>query len=197
MARLLVLGDDRTADYHARQLIKALGREAVLQAGSAQAADALATYLAGAQPGDGVVPHPTMPHLLWEWLASRISARPAPAPRGWALPFESVGPAGEVYLSAAAWLCPATCVEPAHCPVLHAPRDWSLADVIEMRARDLGYAPAMFHVLQRAAGVAAIDTSELLEAAATLAGKRVLVATSSHCHAAIGALEPVYPEKRL
>lgn len=197
MARLLVLGDDRTAAYHARQLVKALGPSAVLQAGSAEAGDVLATFLAGAQPGDGVVPHPTMPHLFWEWLAGRISARPAPAPRGWALPFESVGPAGEVYLSAAAWLCPATCVEPAHCPVLHAPRDWSLADIIETRARELGYSPAMFHVLQRAAGVAAVDASELLEAAHSLAGKRVLVATSSHCHAAIGALEPHYAEKRL
>lgn len=187
MARLLVLGDDRTADYHARQLARALGQESV------ERGDRLAGFLAGARAGDGVVPHPTMPHLLWEWLAERLRARRVPAPRGWGLPFESAGPAGEVYLSAAAWICPATCVEPEHCPILHGPRDWSLADMIESRARELGYAPAMFHVLQRAGGVAAVDAAELLGAARSLVGRRVLVATSSHCHAAVGALEPQLP----
>jgi hypothetical protein len=190
MARLLVLGDDDTADYHARQLAKALGRTAVVRTSSASSAPALAGFLRTAMPGDAIVPHPTMPHLLWEWLATQIRARRGPAPRGWGLPFEAAGPGGEVYLSAAAWRCPATCVEPAHCPVLHGPRDWSLAAIIGARASELGYTPAMFHVLQRAGGIAVVDVEDLLEAARTLAGRRVLVATSSHCHAAVGALEP-------
>jgi hypothetical protein len=189
MAHVLVLGGDEVGRYHAVQLTKALGPAAVEVAPAAAAAEALARFLSSAARTDAVVPHPLMPHLLWEWLATELDASPAPAPRGWGLPFEAPGRSGEVYLSAAGWRCPAACVEPAHCPVLHAPRDWSLADIIEARALDLGYAAAVFRVLQLAGGIAAVPVAELI-AARALRGRRVLVATSSHCHAAVGVLEP-------
>jgi hypothetical protein len=135
-----------------------------------------------------------MPHLLRRWLAAELGAAPAPTPGGWGLPFEVAGPEGELYLSAAAWTCPATCVEPAHCPVLHAARDWDLAGIIAERARELGYEPVVFPVLHYAAGVATIPAA-VLQAALRVRGPRLLVATSSHCHAAIGALLAPPPGK--
>jgi hypothetical protein len=83
-------------------------------------------------------------------------------------------------------------VEPAHCPVLHAPRDWDLAEIIEQQARALGYEPAVLRCLHLANGVGAIRVSDVL--AARERGRsacRVLVATSSRCHAAVGALRPI------
>ena len=135
-----------------------------------------------------------MPHLLWRWLAGELGASAAEVPRGWALPFEVPGADGELYLSAAAWTCPATCVEPAHCPVLHGPKDWDLAGLIEGRARELGFEPVVFRVRHYAAGVATIPAAALQAALRTRAS-RLLVATSSHCHAAVGALLAPVPGK--
>jgi len=141
---------------------------------------------------DHLVPAPFAPHLLGEWLAGELSARVEEPPRGWGLPFERPGGPGQLFLSAAAWTCPATCVEPAHCPVLHAPRDWDLADLIEERAASLGYRPAVFRCLHLAGGVGSVRVAEVLAARDRLRGSDapVLVATSSHCHAAVGALRP-------
>ncbi len=108
------------------------------------------------------------------------------------VPYEHPGLSGELYLSAAAWRCPATCIEPAHCPVLHAPRDWDLADIIEERAASLGYLPAVFRCLHFAGGVGAVAVGDMLAArdrlASAPAGGVALVALSSRCHAAVGAL---------
>lgn len=151
----------------------------------------LGRWLRRAEPGDHLVPAPRAPHLVWEWMASELGATPAEVPRGWDLPYEMAGSRGELFLSAAAWTCPPTCVEPSHCPVLHAPRDWDLADVIERRAGVLGYVPAVFRCLHLAGGVGALRVDDLLaalQAAHQLMGCRILVATSSRCHAAVGAL---------
>jgi len=144
---------------------------------------------AGVSADDRLIPAPLAPHLLWEWLAGELLAEREPAPDGWRLPYEAPGRSGERYLSAAGWTCPATCVEPAHCPALHAPRDWDLAGVIEERARDLGYRPAVFRCVHLAYGVGGVRVGELLGAREGAApGRRILVATSSRCHAAVGAL---------
>jgi len=217
---LVVVGGGCYGCYHARQLLKAVragrlpGERLVVVdrsaacvaarefAGAAEVSVVTADWLAflrewlgaggGASAEDRLVPAPLAPHLLWEWLAGELEASPVPPPGGWGLPYEAPGRSGERYLSAAGWTCPATCVEPAHCPALHAPRDWDLADIIEGRARDLGYRPAVFRCVHLAHGVGGIRVGELLdarEAAAGPGGGRILVATSSRCHAAVGALE--------
>jgi hypothetical protein len=154
--------------------------------------DFLREWLPGAAAEDRVVPAPFAPHLLWEWLAGELRADRVAPPRGWRLPYEQPGPAGELFLSAAGWTCPATCVEPAHCPALHAPRDWDLADAIEERALALGYRPAVFRCLQLSHGVGAVRAGDLRAAARESArdARQVLVATSSRCHAALGVLRP-------
>lgn len=149
-------------------------------------------WLGRADPDDFLVPAPFQPHLLWTWLASELKSAPAPAPAGWRLPYEVAGEGGTRFLSAAAWLCPATCVEPAHCPVLHAPRDWDLGDVLTQGALGRGYEPAVFRCLHLAQGIGAISVREVLEARTRCrrARRPILVATTSRCHAAIGALAP-------
>jgi hypothetical protein len=217
---LVVVGGGCWGSYHARQLLKAVragrlpGQRLVVVdrsfrcAAAAEFADEpevsvvtadwlafLRSWLAGVgvSEDDQVIPAPLAPHLLWEWLAGELGAERVAAPGGWRLPFEAPGRSGERYLSAAGWTCPATCVEPAHCPALHAPRDWDLADSIEERARALGYRPAVFRCVHLAFGVGGIRAAELLAAregarTAGAGGRRLLVATSSRCHAAVGAL---------
>ena len=105
----------------------------------AEWSDHLMKWLGEADGADFLVPAPFQPHLLWTWLASELNAVPTAAPAGWALPYEAEGAGGVPFLSAAGWRCPATCVEPAHCPVLHAPRDWDLGDVLTEGALARGY----------------------------------------------------------
>jgi hypothetical protein len=187
MVRALVLGDDATARYHARQLRPVADVRLV---GSEHRA-ALRRFLLHGAANDVVVPHPLMPHLLRDFVAEVQGADIADPPSGWGLPFETPGPDQSLYLSAAGWRCPATCVEPAHCPVLHAPKDWSLANLIEERAEALGYRPAIFRCLHYANGVAAVQARDIRQAAVPrlAKGRRMLVATSSHCHAAVGAIQ--------
>jgi hypothetical protein len=182
----LVLGSDLGSAHHVRQLGAAFG-SASLRIVDSDWQEAIRQWVPRAAPDDQLVPAPTMPHLLRRWLAAEVGAVPEETPSGWGLPFEVAGAEGERYLSAAAWTCPATCIEPAHCPVLHAPRDWDLATVITDRALGLGYEPVVFLVQHYAAGIATIPASALQAALRTRAS-RLLVATSSHCHAAVGAL---------
>jgi hypothetical protein len=216
---VVVVGGGCYGTYHARQLLKAVRagrlpgerlvvvdrdpgcRAAGELAGAADVELVVSDWLAflrgwlggagAASAGDWIVPAPFTPHLLWEWLEAELAASRVPVPRGWGLPYEQAGAGGELYLSAAGWTCPATCVEPAHCPALHAPRDWDLADAIEERAAALGYRPAVLRCLHLAAGVAAVRVGDLLAAARPPAAAEdapVLVATSSRCHAAVGVL---------
>jgi hypothetical protein len=211
---LAIIGGGCYGCYHARQLLKAVraGRLAGQRllvvdrdAGCAAASEFrhapevtlvvanwlafLREWLPAAGPDDQLVPAPLAPHLLWEWLAAELDAERMQAPGGWRLPYEQPGRNGERYLSAAGWTCPATCVEPAHCPALHAPRDWDLAALIEERAAALGYRPAVFRCLHLANGVGGVRVGELRAAReAAASGGPVLVATSSRCHAAVGAM---------
>ena len=213
---LAVIGGGYFGSYHTRQLLKAVGKGSlagqtllVVDRDPACAArrefagipgvrfvtvdwlDFLRELLASGSSSDYVIPAPLAPHLLWEWLAGELTAIRLDPPRGWGLPYEQPGPGRGLYLSAAGWICPATCVEPAHCPVLHGPRDWDLADVITERALSLGYEPVVFRCLHLANGVGAVGVGEIQDAVARAASaKRVLVATSSRCHAAVGALQP-------
>jgi hypothetical protein len=214
---LAVIGGGRFGSFHVRQLLKAVrsGRlpgERLLVVDRSPSCQAFAEFegapevrrvvsdwleflsgwLPGAARSDRLIPAPLAPHLLWDWLAGELPTARLDTPRGWGLPYEQPGARGALFLSAAGWTCPATCVEPAHCPALHAPRDWDLADLITARALEWGYQPAVFRLRHVANGVGGIAAGELLEARAGLAGLAeqapVLVATSSHCHAAVGTL---------
>ena len=212
----MVIGGGCFGSYHARQLLKAVrsgrlaGERLLVVDGSpscraadefanapevtfvrSEWSDFLASWLGRASPSDHLVPAPLAPHLLWEWLSSELGAVRSAPPRGWGLPYEVPGPGLELFLSAAAWTCPSTCVEPAHCPALHGPRDWDLADLIQERALRLDHLPAVFRCLHLAAGVGSIRVGEILAARDRLAAaprQPILVATSSRCHAAVGAL---------
>jgi hypothetical protein len=211
---LVVIGGGHIGSYHARQLLKAVRRGDV--SGRVKVVDRdegcvaftqmrdeiepvvsdwlqfMLGWLGSTADGDHLVPAPVAPHLTWEWLAAELGASPADPPSGWGLPYEQPGRAGELFLSAAAWRCPATCVEPAHCPVLHGPRDWDLGDLIAERALAFGYEPAVLRCVHLAGGVGAVPVRDLLEARQRLksarSGTRALVALSSRCHAAVGAL---------
>ena len=213
---LVVIGGGDFGTYHARQLLRAASAGAVSgpvvvvdRDPSCRAATELggstrfslvvsdwsafmARWLPAASPGDHVIPAPFAPHLLWSWLRDAVGASVCEPPADWGLPYEVAGEPGVAFLSAAGWTCPATCVEPAHCPRLHGPRDWDLASLIETRARDLGWVPAVLRAYHLAFGIASVPVRDVLEARDGLlecpAGTRGLVATSSHCHAAIGGL---------
>ncbi|MBO0708084.1 MAG: hypothetical protein J2P43_15160 [Candidatus Dormibacteraeota bacterium] len=211
---LVVIGGGEVGCYHARRLRRGVERgevrgpvvvvdrspaarcvaefdgDPLVRVVRAEWSAFLGSWLGQADPADSLVPAPFQPHLLWTWLASELDLVPAPAPAGWALPYEVAGSEGTRFLSAAAWRCPATCVEPAHCPVLHGPRDWDLGDLLTQGALARGYEPAVFRCLHLAQGIGAIPVREILEARERCrrAGDEVLVATTSRCHAAVGAL---------
>src|ERR1700694_2798496 len=105
----LILGGDLASEHHARQLGSAFGRSS-LRVVLADWETAIREWVPRAAPDDQLVPAPTMPHLLRRWLAAELGTAVAETPRGWGLPFEVAGSEGEVYLSVAAWTCPATCV---------------------------------------------------------------------------------------
>ena len=213
---LAVIGGGHFGSYHARQLLKAvrsgelpgerlllvdrdpgcpgfreLASSPEVEVVTSDWLEFLRRWLPSAAPSDQLIPAPLAPHLLWEWLAAELGGSPLPAPRGWGLPYE-VAVKDVVYLSAAAWICPATCVEPDHCPALHAPRDWDLAGTIEEQARSRGYEPAVFRCLHLAKGIASVGVDEV-QAARERLGRlpqaRILVGTSSHCHAAVAAIQ--------
>lgn len=213
---LLVMGADEYGTLHARQLAKAVGRGRLagpitvvdpdpeapgfaalagrpgFQLVRAEPAAGLAAWLAEAEPGDHFIPGPLTPHVLWDWLAASTGRGRGPVPNGWSLPFEAES-GGCLYLSAAAWRCPAVCTEPEHCPVLHAPRDWDLAAIIETRADELGLKALVLRCLHLAMGIGGTPVAELRAALDWLRAnpaKPALVVTSSHCHAAVGCLLP-------
>jgi hypothetical protein len=212
---LVVIGGGQVGGYHTRQLLKAIragdiAGERLLVVDRDQSCPAfrdfagtpevslelaewsefLQGWLPQASARDHLIPTPWAPHLLSGWLARDLGAEVIEPPRNWRLPYEVVS-GRTVYLSAAAWACPATCIEPAHCPVLHGPRDWDLGDMIEAEARARDYRPLVFRLRQLGGGVAGVKVGEILEGRAALgrmAQGRALVGTSSRCHAAVNAI---------
>jgi len=161
-------------------------------------------YLAGVTvtERDVIVPSPFMPHLFREWLLRRSAARwpgrslstgPLGAEVG--TPYERGGHDGATYLSWADWICPTHCTEPALCPAIKAPRTWTMPDTLARFAGRGGMSgPLAFEVRHLAHGVGGFHTAEVLAADQRLAeiGARgpaeVVVATTSHCHAAAGVI---------
>lgn len=156
---------------------------------------------------DAVVPSPLMPHLMFEWVLERARSRwPAlaveqlPLDRVPSTPWARAGGDGTMYVSFATWECPINCVEPARCPHTRGARDWSLpvalrrdADAWRASGEPIS-GPHVFRVTHRAYGVGMLDVADVVAADRALgeAGTRgpaeLLVATTSHCHGAVGRI---------
>ncbi|GAC1516690.1 MAG: hypothetical protein NVS1B4_13070 [Gemmatimonadaceae bacterium] len=156
---------------------------------------------------DAIVPSPLMPHLIFDWLRDRATARwPARAVSFGTLdarppvPWHRLGSDGTDYVSHATWMCPVNCIEPARCPHTRGDRNWSLPETIQRYADDERQrgvtlaGPAILHCTHRSYGVGMFDTADVLAADAVVdrAGTdrptRVLIGTMSHCHGALGVL---------
>jgi hypothetical protein len=147
---------------------------------------------------DAIVPSPLMPHLLFEWLAERArglgKARELPLfmpPDVDGVPWQKEGGDGTRYVSYATWMCPINCIEPAKCPHTKGPRDWSLHETLVRESA--GDEVALLRVTHRTFGVGMIDVADVIAAheivrRAVGGGKRVRVATASHCHGAVAGI---------
>ena len=174
--------------------------------------DFLRAHLAGLGPDtdDRIVPAPFAPHLLLDWLLDAVRAdmptvtvsrRRCEVTLG--LPYEQSDATGNRFISAAGWLCPATCIEPARCPAIRAERTWELGDLVRAGAAQAPEPYAgieLFTCRHFAFGVGTIPAADLvrarrrLAAALQLAGadavrpQRILVGTVSACHGVLGEL---------
>lgn len=209
--RLLVIDRDPGCQV-ARERPGTPGLEVVV----ADWGDFLDRYLGAGPPGAGptgpgnvIVPSPFMPHLLREWLLRRagelwpgreVGSGPLVGEVG--TPYERRGGDQATYLSWADWICPTHCTEPALCPVIRAPRTWSMTeDLQRFAARTGASGPFLFEVRHLAHGVGGFRTADVLAARDRLfeVGARgpaeVVIATTSHCHAAAGSIRlgPLVP----
>jgi hypothetical protein len=156
---------------------------------------------------DAVVPSPLMPHLLADWVASRMHVHQSAAtverialPSPPETPWQRAAPDLAHYASFATWMCPINCIEPARCPETRGPRDWSMPESVREaadRARAAGTpfdVVAVFHTTHRAYGVGmfdvrdAVDTDRSLRSLGAAGECTALVASVSHCHGALAAL---------
>jgi len=157
---IAVIGGGQVGTYHARQLLKGvrsgrlagerlllvdrdarcrafreLGGQPEVVTETADWSQFLREWLPRASDGDQLVPTPWAPHLLSEWLAGAVGARSTAPPRGWRLPYE-VGVGDTLYLSAAAWACPAI-IRPALVQVKSYPQ-WTMLSSIQPYVNTFG-----------------------------------------------------------
>lgn len=160
---------------------------------------------------DAMVPSPLMPHICLDWMMRRARQRwpgrgmqVTPLDFDPGTPWQRAAADGRHYVSYATWTCPTNCIEPARCPAIRAPRDWSMPVTIARiptreHPQSLEAAPSLrgtviFPCVHRAFGVGMIDARTIAEADERLAawGRegpcQVLVGTMSHCHGALGVL---------
>jgi hypothetical protein len=156
---------------------------------------------------DVIVPSPLMPHLMFEWLLARATARwperavgTRPLSDVAGIPWQRSGPDGTRYVSFAEWVCPVNCIEPSVCPKTRGERWWTMPTAVQSyvdAARATGQpvaGPVIFHCTHRAYGVGMFDTAAAVRADALVrtSGNRglvdVLVGTVSHCHGALSVL---------
>jgi hypothetical protein len=153
--------------------------------------------LRGLGGGDQIVPYHFAPHLFRDWLVGELQEAGAEVELDGmgsvGVPFERETSEGSRALSYATWLCPPLCIEPALCPHTRGPKDWSLVRDLRERPGDL-QGRAVFPCLHFAYGVATVGVAGLLAARDEFLGTlspapaRLLVATTSHCHALASVL---------
>ncbi|HKW41880.1 MAG TPA: hypothetical protein VJN39_11580 [Gemmatimonadales bacterium] len=160
------------------------------------------------EPQDYIVPSPLMPHLMFEWVATRARERwpgriveVVPVPGTLGTPYDRASPDGTRYVSFAGWVCPTHCVEPAVCPAIGSARTWEMPEAVRGLADSLRAAgepvhgPALFVCRHQVFGVGtfaveAVLAGDAVVAAAGAAGVPavVLVGTISSCHGALNLL---------
>ncbi len=169
----------------------------------------LRDYLADVPPDtdDRIVPAPFAPHLLFDWLLDavgaavpEVSVARGPCDLTLGLPFERGDAVGNRFISAAGWVCPATCIEPALCPAIHGERTWELGEIVRAgaaRAPQPYANVALFTCRHFAYGIGTIPAADLMRARQTLvatlrediaAERRALIGTVSSCHGVLGEL---------
>jgi hypothetical protein len=187
-----------------------LASEPLVTVVRAEWGDFLRAYLAELDPDtpDRIVPAPFTPHLLLDWLLGAVRAdHPGlvvarqPCELTLSLPYERTDAAGNRFISAADWLCPATCIEPARCPAIHGERTWELGDIVRAGAARAAapYADVeLFTCRHFAFGVGTVPAADLVRARSHVAEtlrdgvadlpRRALVGTVSACHGVLGEL---------
>jgi hypothetical protein len=118
-------------------------------------------------------------------------------------PWQRTAPDLAHYASFATWMCPINCIEPPRCPETRALRDWTMPAAVRQaadRAVRCG-APydviALFHTTHRHYGVGMFDVRDALRVEQDIRAMdgepalRALVASVSHCHGALAALQTI------
>ena len=157
---------------------------------------------------DAVVPSPLMPHLLADWVATRLQhvhdgrpVRRVPLSAPPETPWQRQGGDGSHYASFATWMCPINCIEPARCPETRGLRDWCMPVAVAAAAdRAVGQSGraydvvSVFQTTHRVYGVGMFDVRTAHETEAAIrrtrgaSSVRVLVGSVSHCHGALAEL---------
>jgi hypothetical protein len=140
-------------------------------------------------PGDcRVIPPPIGRHLFAQVLAEESGGRLDALSGEFALPF--VRPREEVlYLSAAAWTCPVSCMAPRVCPRIALERRWHLPSLLRAWAKERGIPAIVFAPGGPASGAESVSARRIRAALCRVRrGGRFLVATAAPCHAAASLL---------
>jgi hypothetical protein len=204
--RLLIVDYDPDCRF-AREIGPAPDRQLVTEDWSAFFDRYLAESSPLAEAPDAIVPSPLMPHLMYQWLLRRASARwpgrpveSRPVPAGPGTPYDVLAPDGTRYVSYADWLCPTHCIEPAICPITRGPRTWEMSEALQRMVSRLSanrptVGPVLLVCRHRVFGVGMFDVAEVLasdaqvaEAGAAHESVDILVGTVSSCHGATSLL---------
>jgi hypothetical protein len=162
---------------------------------------------------DRLVPAPFAPHLLCDWLLDAAHAalpdhriERVPCELALGLPYEQGDAVGNRFISAAGWVCPASCIEPTLCPAIRGPRTWELGELVRdgaARANTPYQQVSIFTCRHYAFGIGTIPVAELARARHELTQalradptpRRVLVGTVSACHGVLGELVAHAPSR--
>jgi len=168
-------------------------------------ADYLISYFSGYRGnGDRLVPAHIAPHLLLRLVRDTVERKTGmdtetvPVKGSFNLPFERGGEGGILYISAAAWLCPFSCIEPEICPATRGERHWDISSTV--RENVSADRVIVFKTTHYAWSVGTISADYIREQMLSLclyiqnSGRRnvqVVVATTSNCHGVVGAFNAV------
>jgi hypothetical protein len=178
----------------------------------------LNAHLADLDPDtdDRIVPAPFAPHLFFDWLLGALqtdvpeaTVARRPCELAFGLPYEHSDSIGNRFISAAGWICPATCIEPARCPAIRAERDWELGEIVRdgvARSAEHFTGVELFTCRHYAFGIGTIPAADLVRARLGLgtalrrddsSALRVVVGTVSACHGVLGELAAQSPRRNV
>ncbi len=159
-------------------------------------------FLEYAGNDDQLIPAHIAPHLLFEVCSNYLrmkggfSVEFIPVNAVFDLPFEKSSGTTK-YISAAAWLCPFSCIEPSICPAIKGERTWDLSTLVPEKIGTAADATLVFKTTHFAWGVSSIPSDSIYESCKSLLfratgsgdeGLTAAVATTSNCHGAVGVM---------